>query len=480
MWFRRKRDDVDEEIQSHLRMAARDRIADGESPEAAELDARRGFGNATRIAESTREVWTWSWLEQLGRDTRYAVRSIARNPGFAVVAVLALALGIGANTAVFSVVNGVLLRPLPFPEPERLVWIQDGVSQTDRAGWPACMQDFLHWKSRARSFEQLGAYTTNRYNLTGDGGEAEQLTGAAVTAQFFDVLGAHPLRGRIFTPDEDQPGRTAAVLLSERLWMRRYRSDPNAIGRTIELNGRPFTVIGVMPAGFRFRTPDLDVWTILTLTPPTRRGPFFMRGVARLKPGVSLAQVNAEMDALGREIESRDATGLSKSRYPTTPLLDEITGDIRPLLLVLTGAVLLVLLIAVFNVANLMLARATARQHEMAIRLSIGAGRGQLIRQLLTESLVLAIAGGAAGVLLAFGGVEALRAAAPAGLPRLDEIALDARVLAFTLLVSAASGVVFGLAPALGAARSQPGTRLKEGRPRHRVARVRTLAPACW
>jgi putative ABC transport system permease protein len=465
MWiwqWPRKRSDVDEEIESHLRMAARDRITGAEPPEAA--DRARGASSAivTLVSEDTRRVWTWNWLEQLFRDIRYAVRSITRNPGFAAVAVLALALGIGANTAVFSVVNGVLLRPLPFPDPARLVWIQDGVSQSDRAGWPACVQDFLHWQSRAQSFEQLAAYTTTRFNLTGDG-EAEQLSAASVTVPFFSIVGVRPILGRSFIAGEDQPGNPPRPFSANACGTGATRATRKSSGKSIELNGRTYTVVGVLPGSFQFRSRDIDVWVTFTLTPPTRRGPFFLSGVARLKPGVSLSQVNAEMDVLGREMESRDPTGVAKSRYPTTPLLEKMTGEIRPLLLVLTGAVFLVLLIAVFNVANLLLARATARQHEMAIRLSIGAGKGQLIRQLLTESTVLALAGGALGVLLAYGGVAALRQAAPAGLPRLHEIALDARVLLFTFLVSAASGVAFGLAPAFGSARSQPGARLKEG-----------------
>jgi putative ABC transport system permease protein len=403
-----------------------------------------------------------NWWEELRRNVRYSARTLARSPGFSVAAVAALALGIGANTAVFSVVNSVLLRPLPYSEPERLVWIQDAATQSSRERWGSCVADFLVWQSRSRSFEALAAWGTNLFNLTGVG-EAERLEGLGVTARFFDVLRARPLAGRTFAPDEDQPGHAPVALISERLWERRFGRQPETVGRTMELNGRAVTVVGVMPASFRFQNSGSDVWTVLTLDPPRRRGPFFLRGLARLRPGVTLEQANREMDALGAEVDRADPKGLEHVRYPVTAMMEEVTGNIRPLLGILTGSVALVLLIAVFNVANLMLARATVRQREMAIRSSLGAGSGQLARQLLTECGVLALAGGLAGAALAAGGVRVLRAAAPAGLPRIEEIALDGRVLWFTLLASAASGLAFGLAPVFTAARGNPSDRLKQG-----------------
>jgi len=402
-------------------------------------------------------------FDTLRLDVRYAMRTLVRSPGFALAALVTLALGIGANTAVFTIVNGVLLRPLPFANPDQLVWIQDGLTHSSRSSrWGACVADFLLWQSRSHSFDTLAAWATNIFNLTGDG-EAERVTGFGVTARFFDVLGVSPLRGRTFASDEDQPGRTPVALISEHLWERRYRRDPGVIGRSVELNGRPVTVIGVLPASFRFRNPEADIWSILTLDPPTRRGPFFLRGIARLRPGVTLDAANREMDALGAEVERADPKGVEHVRYPVTALMEEVSGDIRPLLTILSGAVALVVFIAVFNVANLLLARTTARQREMAIRSSLGAGRAQLARQLLTECVVLSLAAGVFGAAIATAAVGLLRSLAPPGLPRADEIAVDGRVLAFTFLVSVASGIAVGVVPAFGVERAGAAEHLKEG-----------------
>ena len=454
--------ELDEELGFHLEARIRPEIAVGRTPEDARSIALRAMDGIEHQKERCRDMRHVSVIDNLRRDVRYAVRILVRSPRFTVTALVALAVGIGATTAVFSVVNGVLLRPLPYAEPERMVWIQDGLSQSSRSSrWGACVADFLLWQSRSRSFDPLAAWSTNIFNLTGDG-EADRVAGFGVTARFFDVLRVQPLHGRTFAADEDQPGRIPSALISERLWERRYRRDPGVTGRTIELNGRPFTVIGVMPATFRFQNAEADVWAILTLEPPTRRGPFFLRGVARLRPKVTLEQANREMGALGAEVERADKKGVERVRYPVTTLMDEVTGDTRPLLAVLSGAVSLVLLIAVFNVANLMLARTTVRQREMAIRASLGAGSQQLTRQLLTECVVLSLGAGLAGAVMAEVGVSLLRALAPPGLPRANEIVVDGRVLLFTLLVSVASGVSFGLAPSFSVTRSNPGTRLKE------------------
>ena len=455
--------ELDEELAFHLEARARLEAAAGSTLEDARRAALRSMDGLEQRKEECRDMRHTSFIDNLRRDVRYAVRILVHSPRFTLAALLALALGIGATTAVFSVVNSVLLRPLPYPEPERLVWIQDGLTQSGRSSrWSACIADFLLWQSRNRSFDPLAAWTGNVFNVTG-GGEAERAEGFLVTARFFDVLRVRPLLGRTFAPDEDRPGRTPVAVIGERLWERRFGRRADVLGRTVELNGRQFTLIGVMPAGFRFRNPHADVWAILTLNPPTRRGPFFLRGLARLRANVTLEQANREMDALGAEVERADPKHVERARFPVTTLMEETTGDIRPLLTVLSGAVSLVLLIAVFNVANLMLARATVRQREMAIRSSLGAGTVQLVRQLLTECIVLSLAAGVAGAALATAGVRLLRVLAPPGLPRADEIAVDASVLLFTLLVSVASGIAFGLAPAFGITRSNPAGRLKEG-----------------
>ena len=409
-----------------------------------------------------------NFYDDLVRDIRYAARTLARNPTFTFAALLALALGIGANTAVFSVVNAVLLQPLPYADPGRLVMIFNSFSHqgTSRSG--ASLADFLDWKARSHSFQMLDAFEFNRFSngrftLTGDA-DPEEVIGLSVTSTFFETLGVHPLLGRTFARDEDQPLRTPTVVLSERLWRRRYHSNPNVLGEAVVLNGRPHTIIGVVPDSFEFFQRDVEAWAVLTLNPPSRRGPFFLRGIARLKPGVSLQQASAEMDRIAHEIEQSNPsdykTGL---RIPVVSLRETVVGDIRPLLWVLSGAVVLVFLIAVSNVANLMLARSTARQREIAIRLSIGAARGPLVRQFMTESLMLSLASGGIGVALACWGVGALRWLAPPSLPRLNEIAIDTPVLVFTLLASMASAVLFGLMPALWASRCAPGEAMKQG-----------------
>jgi putative ABC transport system permease protein len=277
-------------------------------------------------------------------------------------------------------------------------------------------------------------FTNGRFTWTSDGGQPEQIVGLNVTATFFETLGVRPILGSTFTAGDDQPGRPLTVVVSERLWRRRYGASPAVLGKQVVLNGRPHTIIGVIPGTFEGWQRDAEAWAIKSLEPPKRRGPFFLRGIARLKPGVTIEQAAAELDMIARDVERANPSDHAGLRYPVIPLGQVVAGDIRPLLWVLSGAVLLVLLIAVSNVANLMLARATARQREIAIRLSIGAGRGQLVRQFMTESLLLSLAGGALGIALASWGVAALRELGPRDLPRLSEIGVDARVLAFTVL----------------------------------------------
>jgi predicted permease len=460
--FRASRDgQFAEEIAAHLEMHVRDLIQSGLSPDEARRQAIMKLGGVESTRQAYRDAEHLPWMENLLRDYRFTLRTLAKNPAFTVVALAALTLGIGASTAVFSVVESVLLRPLPYIDPDRLVWIHDGLTQGDRSGWSACMEDFLLWQTRARSFSQLAAFAGDHFALTGDG-LAEQLAGADVTARFFDTLGVRPLMGQTFAADADQPGRERTALISERLWRSRYAARTDILGSSIVLDGQPVAVIGVMPSTFRFVFPDADVWRILPLTPPTRRGPFILRGIARLKPGVTLAAVNAEMADLAQAVERADPKRLERLRYPVVGLTEAIVGKVRLLLVALAAAVALVLLIAVLNVGNLLLARAAAREHEIAICLSIGAGRKRLIQQLLTESIVLALAGGGIGVFVAFICTRLLRASPPPGIPRLETLSIDGRVLLFTLLICILSGVAFGLVPAIGATRSNLSMVLQE------------------
>ena len=412
-----------------------------------------------RDVSSTRTLFR---IDSLLQDARYAFRTLTRSPAYSVVALLALSLGIGANTAVFSVVNAVLVRPLPFADPDRLVMVFNY-----RPRGTACIADFLGWRARSRSFASLDAFevnpfTNNRFTWTGDG-EPEKVVGYRVTAGFFRTLGVQPILGRTFVGGEDDPGQSRTVVMSERFWRRRYAANPDVLGRQVMANGRPHTIVGVLPGSFEFWDRDAEIWAILPLDPPTRRGPFLYRGVARLKAGASLEQAAAEMSVIAGDIERSHPQSYNQLRIPVIPLREVVVGNIRPLLWVLSGAVALVLLIAVSNIANLTLGRASGRAQEIAIRLSVGASRGQLIRQLMIESVVLAFIGGVLGGALAVGGVAVLRSMGPTDLPRVAEIGLSARVLAFTLLTSVLSAVLFGLVPSVIASGRDPARSLKEG-----------------
>ena len=398
------------------------------------------------------------------QDLRYAARTLARTPGFTAVAIATLALGIGATTAIWSVVDAVLLRPLPFPAPERLaaVWMSGG-SGGER--YPMSEADLRDWRARNRAFAQVSAYVETRLALTGEG-EPELLSSAYVTSNFFATLGVRPFLGRGPLPEDDRPAAAAAVVLSHGLWQRRFGADPRVVGRTIALDGRQRTVLGVMPAGLAFPPGGdgpVELWTVLKDEPPRRRGPYFLNGVARLAPGVTLDQAQAELAVVGRAIERDNPLSNAGATFLAAPLAADLVGNVRPALLVLLGAVGFVLLIAAANVANLLLVRAAGREREMAVRAALGAGRRRIARQLLTESVLLAAAGAGAGLLLAWWGVELLPRLAPAALPRLDGVALDGRVLAFTALLTLATGLLFGLAPALQGSRRDLHAGLKEG-----------------
>jgi putative ABC transport system permease protein len=462
LWHpRRVARDLDDELASFLDLAAAEKMRAGMSPQAAQRAARLELGGVEQVKERVRAARAGAFFDILRLDLRYGARALARSPAFALVAIAALAIGIGATTTLFSVVDGVLLRPLPYPEAGRLVLVSRHFARSNFPYGNLCVADYLDWRAANRAFEDPALLWRRRFDLTG-AGEPEEVPGAAVTAGFFSALRVRPLLGRVLLSGEDGAAGQTLAVLSEGLWRRRFGGNPGVLGRVVDLDGSPATVVGVMPATFHFPRPDSEIWTNLQFAAPTRRGPFFYRGLARLKPGVSPAQAQAELDAVARRIELADPR-LARLAFPLQPLREAVVGDARPALLVLFGAVTLVLLIAAVNVANLLLARAAAREREMAVRLGLGAGRARLVRQLLTESGLLALLGGVAGIAVAACGIGLLREWNPGNLPRMQEVQLDGRVLGFTLLTSLATGLLFGLAPALQSARGGVVASLKEG-----------------
>jgi predicted permease len=473
--WRRREEELEEEIQSHLQMAVRDRVERGESAEEAELAARREFGNVGLIKEATRGMWGLAALETFWQDLRYGARMLLKQPGFTVVAVITLALGIGANTAIFSVVNAVLLRPLPCEDPDRLVvfWTAPQQGRTEACSLP----DFADWREQSRSFERMAAFTDRAFNLTGVG-EAERLNGQTITSDLFPALSIPLAFGRSFLPEEDRPGVSGVVILSYGLWQRRFGSNPDVVGHSVTLDGRDHTVVGIAaPNLWLFR--DVDLWVPLAMDPgQAGRRSNFLFVVGRMKPGVSLDQARTEMNAISARLGQQYPQTNSRWRAEVVPLLEEMVGNIRATLLALLAAVGFVLLIVCANVANLLLARAATRGREIAIRAAVGAGRGRLVRQLLTESILLALMGGVVGVILAILGIDALERFGANIIPRLSEIGVDARVLGFTVLLSTVAGALFGLAPALQVSRLKLNDALKEGGLSGTMSGGRRLRPA--
>jgi putative ABC transport system permease protein len=398
-------------------------------------------------------------MQTLLKDVRYGIRSLARHPGFTAVAVITLALGIGANTAIFSVVNAVLLRPLPFDHPERIVWVWDTPPQLSIA--PAALPDFLDWKEQNRSFDHLAAYQSGKMFLDAGDGTTDTPVGL-VTPELFSVFHVSPILGRTFTNEETLPERFRVAVLSHSMWQNRFGSDPNVSGRTIQLNGAAYTIIGVMPAGFSY--PDrAEIWRPLVIDPAKLdRGPHYLNVVGRLKPGVTLAQAQADMSTIAARLSQQYREKNAGHGVKLERLSNVVVGDIGLALYVLLGAVGFVLLIACANLANLMLARVGARQKEIAVRTALGAGRMRIVRQLLTESIMLAIVGGVVGLLLAFWAVSWVVSLGADTIPRVHEISVDPRVAGFTLLVSVVTGVLFGLAPAIQVSRPDLTDALKE------------------
>ena len=470
MLFGRKRftEELDEEMAFHRDQAEREFVASGMTPEAARYAAMRQFGNTTRLKEKSHEEVGFS-VESLMQDVRYAIRQLVLNPGFTVVITLTLALSIGANSAIFSVIEGVLLKPLPYPHSEQIVRVF--LSTREYPKFPLNPFDFRDFRARNKSFESMAAFTRGDMQLSGSG-EPVQLAGFRITSGFFRVLGLKPKLGREFVWNAELPGSAQQVILSDRLWRTRFDASPDIVGRKITLDMKPYTVIGVMPAGtdhpgnVYHSLPygeSVDLWSPFEFQgDPSHRGSHYIEGIGRLKQGVSAEQAKGEMNAIMAQL-GREHEGDKGWQVLVIPLYREIVGANQRMLLVLLGAVGMVLLIACANAANLQLARAAARQREVAVRLALGAPRRRLIRQMLTESLLIALIGGGLGAVLAEGGVRALVALLPAGFPRAHEIHVNTWVFAFTFLVSILTGILFGLAPALQASRTDPKRGLYEG-----------------
>jgi putative ABC transport system permease protein len=405
-------------------------------------------------------------MENLLKDIRYGLRMIVKSPGFTIVAVLALALGIGANTAIFSVVNSVLLRALPFEQQEQLVQVWGTHVKRGTAKNPASYPDFADFRDQNQVFAHMAAYTQSVAILTGVDAP-EQLSGVTASGDLFAVLGARPLSGRAFTREDEQPNSPRVAVISYGLWQRRFAANPQLVGRQITLDGVSRTVVGIMPQDFAFplEAQKTEYWITLDPTTETNkeRGAHYLGVIARLKPGVSLTQAQAEMSTIAGRLEQQYPERNVGRGVMLISMYEQVVGDIRPALLILLGAVGFVLLIACANVANLLLARAASRQKEIAIRSALGANRARIMRQLLTESVLLSVIGGLLGLLLALWGLDLLVTLMPADLPRVKEISLDGRVLSFTLVVSAMTGLIFGLAPALQASRQDLNESLKEG-----------------
>jgi predicted permease len=470
--------ELDDEVHAYVELVSAEKIRQGMTPQEARRAARIELGGIEQVKEEVREARAGAWLDSVLQDLRYAARTLRRNPGFGAIAILTLALGISSSTAVFSLVNAVLLKPLPYPNSQQIVfpWRQPPAGLN--VGYneiPWGRPDFLFFARECKSFQSVGAFKSDSFNLTGSG-DAARLDGLRASAGFFPSLGISPILGRTFTAEEDQAGHEHEVLLSYRLWRDRFGSDTQILGRVLQLNSEPYTVIGVMPPAFVFpRAEEMpngfpfpratQLWVPLALVP----GPIIpgedseLVVIGRLQPGVTPVQAQSEMDLMSKRLEDFFPGGKGWFSILVTSMQRQIAGDMRRPLLLILGAVGVVLLIACSNVAGLLLSRSLARKKEFTLRAALGAGKWRLMRQLLTEALILAGIGGIAGILIAKAAVHFVKLFAPPNIPRLNEVSLDLRVVLFALAITFVTGILFGLAPAIAGSRDNLVESLKAG-----------------
>jgi putative ABC transport system permease protein len=449
-------DDLDRELRTHLELEAEEQREAGLSADDARYAALRALGNRARVREDVRALSPLAVVHDLAQDLRYGLRMLVKHPGFTIVAALTLALGIGANTAMFSVVDAVLLRPLPYAEADRLAMVWENVNlpaYKNSRNTPS-PGNFNDWRKQNTVFADMAAIAGGSWSLTGNG-EPARVNGAAVSATLFPLLQVHAALGRIFTADDDRPGNNRVAVLGHGLWAERFGADPGILGRTIHLDEQPHTVIGVMPRGFSFPDADDKLWVPIALTPQqlANHDSHLLRVVARLKPRVTLAQAQANLNGIAARLTEQFPLSNTGVGVAAVSLQEQTVGDIRAALLVMLGVVGFLLLMVCANIGNLLLARASARGREFAVRTALGAGRGRLVRQLLTESALLAVVGGVLGLTLASWGITALRALAPASLPRVNTVSLNASVAAFNFGVALLAGLICGVVPALQAGR---------------------------
>lgn len=462
--------ELDKELRYHIEQQTEENIAAGMNPREAREAASRTFGGLSQVEEECRDMRQTQYLDNFLQDLRYTMRMLGKSPAFTVVIVLTLALSIGANSAIFSVIDGVLLKPLPYPQAERIARVFYRSASYPK--FPVNPWDFLDFRARNRSFENLAMYTHADVQLSGMGGDSVKLSAFRISSGYFRVLGVRPARGREFDFSEERPGNGNVVILSDRVWRNQFGAATDILGRKVLLDSQPSTVVGVMPAGVDHPGNSynsvaygdtVDAWTPFTFDGnPNNRGSHYVEGIGRLKPGLTAEQAAADFNGIMTELASQHEGDKGWTIY-MVPIFQEIVGPVHKILLVLLGAVGLVLLIACVNAANLLLARAVARQREIAMRAALGASRWRLVRQMLAESLLISVVGGALGALLAIVGVRVLVAFLPAGFPRLDAIHVNGVVFGFTAAIALATGLIFGLVPAVQASRTDPQQGLRDG-----------------